>query len=149
MNVMNKYLPVTNGSRPQWLERADVSEQLNYVELEQQLIASQAELDKQLGAHASLQTYAKSIASQLLQLEFGSTLDPDNLMTTSRYSFNVAGSRVEQEDKRSLTDLLLCGLHEEGERGRITFVGEGLPPGLNQQWLEQTCGRGRARCLRC
>jgi hypothetical protein len=137
MNVMNKYLPITNVSRPQWFERASVSEQLDYFELEQQLIASQAKMDKQLGAHASLRTYAKSIASQLLQLEFGSTLDPDNLMTISRYSFNVGGRRVMQEDKRSLTDLLLCGLHEEGERGSITFEGEDLPLGLNQQWLEE------------
>ncbi len=138
MNMMNRYLPVDNGDRPQWRVRASINEQLHFGELEQQLIASQAELDKQLGAHASLQTYAKSIASEVLQLEFGSTLDPDNLMTSSRYSFDVAGRRVMQEDKRSLTDLLLCGLHEEGERGSITFEGEGLPPGLNQQWLEQT-----------
>ena len=137
MNVVNNYLPDTNGRRPQWFERANISEQLDFVELEQQLVASQSELDKQLGAHASLRTYAKSIASQLLQLEFGSTLDPDNLMTTSRYSFNVGGRRVMQEDKRSLTDLLLCGLHEEGWRGWITFVGEDLPSGLNQQWLEK------------
>jgi hypothetical protein len=137
MNMMNKYLPIDNGDRPQWLGRASINEQFHFDELEKQLIASQVELDKQLGAHASLQTYAKSIASQLLQLEFGSTLDPDHLMTTSRYIFDVAGSRVEQEDKRSLTDLLLCGLHEEGWRGWITFVGEDLPSGLNQQWLEK------------
>ncbi|VVP58749.1 dermonecrotic toxin domain-containing protein [Pseudomonas fluorescens] len=136
MNVMNNYLPDTNGRRPQWFERANISEQLDFVELEQQLVASQSELDKQLGAHASLRTYAKSIASQLLQLEFGSTLDPDNLITTSRYIFDAAGRRVMQEDKRSLTDMLLCGLHEEGVRGSITFEGEDLPLGLNQQWLE-------------
>ncbi|TPG80797.1 dermonecrotic toxin domain-containing protein [Pseudomonas arsenicoxydans] len=137
MNVMNKYLPVDNGNRPQWLERASSREQLDYGELEQQLIASQAELDKQLGAYVSLRTFAKNFASQLLQLEFGITLDPDSLMTTRRYLFDVAGRRVTQEDKRCLTDLLLCGLHDEGGRGWVTFVGEHLPSELNQQWLEK------------
>lgn len=137
MNMMNKYLPIDVGSRPQWLERASVNEQLHFGELEQQLVASQADLDKQLGSHASVQAYAKNVASQLLQLELGSTLDPDNLMTISRYVFDVAGKRITQEDRRSLTDLLLCGLHEEGRRGSITFEGESLPSGLNQQWLEE------------
>jgi hypothetical protein len=137
MNMMNKYLPIDIGNRPQWLERASVNEQRHFDVLEQQLIASQSDLDKQLGSYASVQVYAKSVASQMLQLEFGSTLDPDKLMTTSRYIFDVAGSRVTQEDRRSLTDLLLCGLHEESWRGWITFEGEDLPSGLNQQWLEE------------
>jgi len=137
MNMMNKYLSIDIGNRPQWLERASVNEQLHFGELEQQLITSQADLDKQLGSHVSVQAYAKSVASQLLQLEFGSTLDPDELMITSRYSFDVAWNRVTQEDRRSLTELMVCGLHEQGWRGWITFEGEGLPSGLNQQWLEE------------
>lgn len=137
MNMMNAYVPRTIDNRPQWLERASSSDQLLYGELEQQLIASQVDLDKQLGAHASLQIYARSLARQFLQLEFDSSLDPDTLMTTSQYRFEEAGCTIRQEDKRSLTDLLLCGLQEEGRRASITFEGEDIPAGLNGQWLEE------------
>lgn len=137
MNVINTYLPVNSSTRPQWLQRASVTDQVRYGELEQQLIISQAELEKQLGNHLSLRTYTRYLIGQALQLEFGRTLDPDTLMTTSRYVFEVAGRRAIQEDKRSLTDLLLCGLHENGRRAAITFHGEGLPVGLTQEWLEE------------
>lgn len=137
MNIMNAYFPRNNDNRPQWLERASIADQTHYGELEQQLIASKADLDKQLGAHASLQSYAQNLASQFLQLEFDSSVDPDTLMTTSRYGFEEAGCKIRQEDKRSLTDLLVWGLHEEGRRASITFEGENIPSGLNQQWLEE------------
>lgn len=136
MNVMNAYIPRNNDNRPQWLERASSADQLHYGELEQQLIASQVDLEKQLGAHASLQSYARSAASQFLRLNFNSFLDPDTVTTTSQYWFEEAGCNIKQQDKRSLTDLLLWGLHDEGQRANITFEGEGIPAGLNQQSLE-------------
>lgn len=137
MNAINNYIPFNGSTRPQWLECASVTDQVRYGELEQQLIISQAELEKQLRNHVSLRTYTRSLITQALQLEFGQTLDPDTLMTTSRYSFEVAGRGAIQQDKRSLTDLLLCGLHEKGRRAAIVFHGEGLPAGLTQEWLEE------------
>ncbi|MFD2882774.1 hypothetical protein ACFS4T_05825 [Pseudomonas lini] len=64
--------------------------------------------------------------SQALLMEFGATADPDNITTHCRYVFEQAGRIYVQEDKRSLTDLLLHGLHENGQRSQITFKSDGL-----------------------
>lgn len=138
INIMNTDFSISDDSRLQWLTRASVADQLHYGELEQQSIASQIELDKQLGIFASVRVYARYLANQALELEFGSALDPDSITTSSRYVFQQAGRTFIQEDKRTLTDLLLHGLHEEGQRANITLRGEGLPSGLNQQWLEES-----------
>lgn len=123
-------------ARPQWLVRASSSDQLHYGELEQQLLNSQLELEKQLGRNASARHYARSVAAQALELEFGSKLDPDSIMTSSRYVFEVQGRKFIQEDNRSLTDLLLCGQHESGHQATVTFHGNGLPSEVNQRWFE-------------
>ncbi|WP_207267227.1 dermonecrotic toxin domain-containing protein [Pseudomonas sp. FW300-N1B4] len=135
MNIMNTSIPPAN--RPQWLEQVSITNQLHYGGLEQQLIANRVDLERQLRGHINVQVYARNLASQFLQLEFDSSLDPDTLMTISQYEFDEADCKIRQEDKRSLTDLLLWGLHEKGRRASITLEGEGIPIGLNQQWLEE------------
>ncbi|WP_447788400.1 MULTISPECIES: dermonecrotic toxin domain-containing protein [Pseudomonas] len=135
---MNTIYSAVSDSRPQWFEYASAADQLHYGELEQQLIDSRNDLEKQLGRFTSLQVYAQSLMSQALLMEFGATLNPDNITTHCRYVFQQNGRTYIQEDKRSLTDLLLHGLHENGQRGQITFKSDGfLPSGLNQQWLEE------------
>ncbi len=137
MNVMNTHILTQDSTAPTWLSRVGAEEKLKYCELEQQWVDSQVELDRQLEDAASLRAFARSLMSRELEQDFGNPLDPDLIVTHSRYVFQAAGRTVIQEDRRSLTDLLLQGLHEPGMRGRISFSGDGLPAGLNQPWLEK------------
>lgn len=135
MNIMNTHIPARGEDRPQWLKQASVADQTHYGELEQQLIASQMELEKHLGNLVSIATYARSMAGQALMQQFRYAMDPDTVMTHSRYGFQQDGRTFIQEDRRSLTDLLLHGLHDEGSRASIsvrTEAGVSMP---NPTWL--------------
>lgn len=136
MNVMNVNIPAQCTS-PTWLNDIGAGEKLQYCELEREWLDSQAELDRQLQGASSSRAYAHSLMSRALQFEFGYALDPDLITTHERYVFQAADRTYIQEDRRSLVDLLLHGLHEPGRRGTLTFSGDGLPTGLNQQWLEE------------
>lgn len=140
MNMMNRHIPVSSDKLPQWLEGASEADRLHYGELEQHLIASQINLDNQLGSFASVRAYARDLATQALFKAYARPADPDTVMTFSRYVFSLEGRTFIQEDKRSLTDLLLHGLHDEGQRPSITlelFDAQTLNPG----WLEALMSR--------
>lgn len=121
MNVINTHIPANSDIPVQWLERASALDRQHYGELEQNLIASQIHLDNQLGPFTSVQAYARDLAAQALAKWYRTALDPDTVMTSSRYVFSFGGRSLIQEEKRSLTDLLLHGLHDEGERPQITL----------------------------
>jgi len=136
MNVMNVNIS-TQCTLPTWLNDIGAGEKLQYCELEREWLDSQADLDRQLEKYANLGAYARSLMSSALQQDFGYALDPDLIITHGRYVFQTAGRVYIQEDRRSLVDLVLHGLHEPGMRGNLTFSGAGLPSDLNQQWLEE------------
>ncbi|MFJ2282133.1 dermonecrotic toxin domain-containing protein [Pseudomonas sp. NPDC087803] len=136
MNVMNVNF-FTRNTSPKWLDGFGAGEQHQYSELERECFNSQAELDRQLENFVSLRTYARSLMSHALQQDFGYSADPDLITAHDRYVFQAAGRTFIQEDRRSLVDLLLHGLHEPGMRGKMTFSGNEMPSNLNQPWLEE------------
>jgi len=137
MNTMNTQFLDSVQPRPEWLERATLTEQTEYAELEKQLTVSQLAFDKQLGSAVSVKAHAHKLISQAITQAFGLALDPDTITTNTRYVFEVGGRSIVQEDTRTLTELAMCGLHDANARGTIVFSGNGLPLGFNQQWFEQ------------
>ncbi|RON39273.1 hypothetical protein BK666_27825 [Pseudomonas frederiksbergensis] len=140
MNVMNELIPANIEKHPQWLESASVADKLHYSELEQNLIASQIHLNNQLGSFTSVQAYARDLASQAIFKEYSRPTDPDTVMTSSHYLFTLDGCTFSQEDKRSLTDLLLHGLHDAGRRPQISLQLFGARV-INPRWLEALMSR--------
>lgn len=137
LNLALNEKALVSSARPLWLDRITEAERAAYFEQENRLAASEVELKEHLGHYSSLKDYARYIANQLLSLEFGHTLDADDIVCASRYVFEVGGRAIVQEDTRSLTEQFCYGLHDEGRRAQITFQGPGLPSGLNQQWFDE------------
>ncbi|VVN71934.1 dermonecrotic toxin domain-containing protein [Pseudomonas fluorescens] len=136
MDIITTQHPVSMDARPEWFEHANAADRQHYLALERDLESSEAELAKLLGHFASVRVYARYIASYLLNNEFGSDLDPDRIMTSISHVFEVGSKTLVQQDERTLTELFLYGLHDQGQRYEITFKGEDLPTGLTRQWLE-------------
>jgi len=127
---------IANAS-PSWLGGITQNDREHYLSQEERLVASESELKKQLGHFSSLKDFARSIVSQNIKLEFDQDRDADEIVCNARYTFQVGGRTIEQEDTRTLTEQLIYGLYEEGQRAKLVFKGDGLPAGLNQQWFEK------------
>lgn len=141
MNIITTQYSGSMDARPEWFERANSTDRQHYLALERDLESSEAELTKLPGHFSSVRVYARYVASYLLNSEFGSNLDPDRIMTSNSYEFEVGSKIVVQQDERTLTELFLYGLHDQGHRYEITFKGDDLPTGLTRQWVEDLLER--------
>lgn len=120
-----------------WLDGITQNDREHYLSQEERLVASESELKKQLGHFSSLKDFARSIVNQNIKLEFDQDRDADEIVCNARYTFQVGGRTIEQEDTRTLTEQFIYGLYEEGQRAKLVFTGDGLPAELNQQWFEE------------
>jgi len=137
MNSLFNAKALVANARPSWLDGITQADRELYLSHEAWLVARESELKKQLGHFSSLKDYARSIVNQLIKLEFDQDLDADEVVCDARYTFQVGGRKIEQEDTRTLTEQFIYGLYEEGQRAKLVFKGDGLPAGLNQQWFEE------------
>ncbi|WP_415773285.1 dermonecrotic toxin domain-containing protein [Pseudomonas sp. LB3P38] len=137
MNSLFNAKTLIANARPSWLDGITQDDRELYLRQEAWLVASESELKKQLGHFSSLKDYARSIANQLIKLDFDQDLDADEIVCNARYTFQVGGLKIEQEDTRTLTEQFIYGLYEEGQRAKLVFKGDGLPAELNQQWFEE------------
>ncbi|WP_219732400.1 MULTISPECIES: dermonecrotic toxin domain-containing protein [unclassified Pseudomonas] len=120
-----------------WLDGISQEDRELYLAHEAWLVTRESELAKQLGHFSSLKDYARSIVNQNIKLEFGQDRDADEIVCNARYTFEVGGRKIEQEDTRTLTEQFIYGLYEEGQRAHLVFMGDELPAELNQQWFEE------------
>ncbi|VVQ37822.1 hypothetical protein PS943_05475 [Pseudomonas fluorescens] len=127
---------IANAS-PSWLGGITKDDRELYLAHDGWLVERESELKKQLGHFSSLKDFARSIVNQNIKLEFDQDRDADEIVCNARYTFQVGGRTIEQEDTRTLTEQFIYGLYEEGQRAKLVFKGDGLPAGLNQQWFEE------------
>ncbi|WP_283189927.1 DUF6543 domain-containing protein [Pseudomonas sp. PMCC200344] len=137
MNSLFNAKTLIANARPSWLDGITQNDREYYLSQEKRLAASESELEKQLGHFSSLKDYARSTANQHIKLKFDQDLDADEIVCNARYTFQVGGRKIEQEDTRTLTEQFIYGLYEEGQRAELVFKGDGLPAELNQQWFEK------------
>ncbi|MEO4013510.1 dermonecrotic toxin domain-containing protein [Pseudomonas rossensis] len=137
MNSLFDAKTLIANARPSWLDGVTQNDRELYLAHEGWLVARESELKKQLGHFSSLKDYARSTANQLIKLEFDQDLDADEIVCNARYTFQVGGRKIEQEDTRTLTEQFIYGLYEEGQRAKLVFKGDGLPAELNQEWFEE------------
>jgi hypothetical protein len=137
MNSLFNAKALIANATPSWLNGIAQDDRELYLEHEASLVARESELKKQLGHFSSLKDYARSIVNQNIKLEFDQDRDADEIVCNARYTFQVGGRKIEQEDTRTLTEQFIYGLYEEGQRAELVFKGDGLPAELNQQWFEE------------
>ncbi|UQS15810.1 DUF6543 domain-containing protein [Pseudomonas sp. HS6] len=121
--------------RPQWLAGTSPSNQQKYEYLMQQMTAREAELKQLLGNSSSLKTYASARVQDWTNSALGTRIDPDRVSVICRFNIRMAGRTLVQEDKRSLLELALFGLHDQNNRFQMKFEGH-VPSGLTQARLE-------------
>jgi hypothetical protein len=137
MNSLFNAKTLIANARPSWLNGITQGDRELYLAHEASLVARESELKKQLGHFSSLKDFARSSVNQNIKLEFDQDLDADEIVCNARYTFQVGGQKIEQEDTRTLTEQFIYGLYEEGQRAKLVFKGDGLPAELNQQWFEE------------
>lgn len=125
MNLFDKRMLANVQETAQWLENAEGDKQLEFAQLEQQLVASRLHLEQQLEHLTDLQSYARFVIADSIRFDFGTVLNPDQITVRSQYVFKEGPHTVQQENSRSLTEFALYGLHDKSSRGRLECVGEG------------------------
>lgn len=136
MNLFDRRVLANVQKTAKWLSDAEGDKQLEFAQLQQQLIASRLNLERQLENMTDLQTYARYVIADSIRLDFDTALNPDQVIVRSQYVFQEGPHTIQQVNSRSLTEFALYGLHDKAARGRLECVGEGVPAQLNQQWLE-------------
>ncbi|MCX2542483.1 DUF6543 domain-containing protein [Pseudomonas sp. COW5] len=121
--------------RPQWLANTSSNNQQKYEYLKQQMTEQEAELRRLLGKSASLKSYASARVLEWTNSALGARIDPESVSVISRFRVQMAGRTLVQEDKRSLLELALFGLHDQNNRSEMKFEGQ-IPSGLTQARLE-------------
>jgi hypothetical protein len=106
------------------LGNAEGDKQLEFAQLEQQLVASRLHLERQLEHLSDLQSYARFVIAGSIRLDFGTVLNPDQVTVRSQYVFKVRPHTIQQDNSRSLTEFALCGLHDKSSRARLECVSE-------------------------
>ncbi len=125
----------TLGFRPQWLAGTSSNNLQKYEYLMQQMTDQEVELRRLLGKSASLKTYASARVHEWANSALGARIDPESVSVISRFRIQTAGRTLVQEDKRSLLELALFGLHDQNNRFDMKFEGP-TPAGLTQVRLE-------------
>lgn len=136
MNLFDKRVLANVQKTAKWLEVAQGDQQLEFAQLQQQLVASRLNLEQLLENMTDLHSYARFVIADSIRLEFGRVLNPDQITVRSKYVFKEGSHTLQQESTRSLTEFALYGLHDKSSRGVLECSGEGVPAQLNQQWLE-------------
>jgi len=121
--------------RPQWLVGTSSDNQQKYKHLMQQMTDQEAQLKQRLGRSSSLKSYAAARVQEWVNSALGVRIDPESVSVISRFKIQVAGRTLVQEDKRSLLELALFGLHDQNNRFEMKFEGH-VPSGLTQVRLE-------------
>ncbi|MFJ5284350.1 dermonecrotic toxin domain-containing protein [Pseudomonas sp. NPDC088429] len=138
MNLFDKRILANVQEPAKWLGNAEGDKQLEFAQLEQQLVASRLHLERQLEHLTDLQSYARFVIADSIRLDFGTVLNPDQITVRSQYVFKEGPHTIQQDNSRSLTEFALYGLHDKSSRARLECVGEGVPAQMNQQWLENS-----------
>lgn len=122
-------------TRPAWL--AGVSEQVRaqYENLLQEMLGRETQRDHFLDKAASLKNYAFSRTRDWLNSALGVSVDPETVQVTCRYELRVGRRTLLQEDKRTLVELALFGLHDRNNRFDMAFSGQ-VPAGLTRARVE-------------
>lgn len=145
MNLFDRR-KLANVEKPaKWLEVAEGDKQLEFAQLQQQVIASRLNLEQQLENMIDLQSYARYVIADSIRLDLGTVLNPDQITVRSQYVFKEGPHSIQQDNSRTLTEFALYGLHDKSSRGRLVCVGEGVPAQMDQQWLESAMDRSDIR----
>lgn len=137
--------------RPVWLSRVSQQELKRHDDLMQQLIELESQRDRLLGKAASLKAYASFRIKEWANSARGVSIEPEQVKVTCRYTIKVAQRELVQEDKRTLVELALFGLHDRDNRYDMTFEGP-VPAGLTsahvENWLSNSDIRSDFRNVR-
>lgn len=124
---------------PTWLSAVGQQEQQLYKDLQRDMVAKEISRDQLLGEAASLKAYGRARARDWVNSALGVSVDPDFIKVTSRFKLDVGQRSLVQEDKRTLGELALFGLHDRYQRAELIFEGQ-VPSGMSQwlveNWLE-------------
>ncbi|MEB0044306.1 MULTISPECIES: dermonecrotic toxin domain-containing protein [unclassified Pseudomonas] len=125
---------------PSWLSGQSAKDLQRYTDLEQANERAEIELGRELAIVASLRSYANYQVKRWVASTFGKVVDPDQIMTTTHYEFNVGGRTLVQEDKRTLTELALFGVHDSNNSFTVLYEGSQIPSGVNFRGLDAWLG---------
>jgi len=137
--------------RPVWLSRVNEQDLKRHDDLMQQLLELESQRDRLLGKAASLKAYASVRVKEWVNSALGVSIDPEQVKVTCRHKINIAQRALVQEDKRTLVELALFGVHDRYNRYDMTFEGQ-VPPGLTasrlESWLSSSDIRSDFRDIR-
>ena len=84
MNLFDKRILANVQEPAKWLGNAEGDKQLEFAQLEQQLVASRLHLERQLEHLSDLQSYARFVIAGSIRLDFGTVLNPDQVTVRSQ-----------------------------------------------------------------
>ncbi|MGE8145639.1 dermonecrotic toxin domain-containing protein [Pseudomonas frederiksbergensis] len=129
-----RYLDLaTRHAWPQWLKGATPADQQRYVALEKAHLQAEVDVHERGGDAISLRAYAHSHVEKQLFQRTGTRIDPDQIVVTLRHVFRFGAKKIEHEEKMSLTELSISGLHNK--EARFQFKVEGPRAALLSQGL--------------
>lgn len=132
---------------PDWLKDAGQSNQQNYEHLEASRAFYEYEYAQEFAKIFSLRDYVLQQFSSWTQSALGTQPDPDTINVHSVYRMKVGGRTIEQEDITTLTEFIVAGLHDAGNRAVIRLEGaaasSGLTAGKLESWLSSRDVRSR------
>ncbi|RON39271.1 hypothetical protein BK666_27815 [Pseudomonas frederiksbergensis] len=129
-----RYLDLaTRHAWPHWLKVARPADQQRYVALEKAHLQAEVDVHERAGDAISLRAYAHSHVEKQLFQRTGAQIDPDQIVVTLRHVFRLGAKKIEHEEKMSLTELSISGLHNK--EARFLFKVEGPRAALLSQGL--------------
>ncbi|KJZ46508.1 dermonecrotic toxin domain-containing protein [Pseudomonas fluorescens] len=110
---------------PSWLKKASGTEQEVYVSLEQKSLESQVKYyEATLGA-TSFKDYARVAVEDFISQGADERIDPDTIFVNIRHTVKLAdGRKVELNERKTLTQAFMYGVHDQ--EGRYEIVLEGF-----------------------
>ncbi|WP_456024245.1 dermonecrotic toxin domain-containing protein [Pseudomonas protegens] len=137
--------------RPVGLSGVNQQDLKRHDNLMQLLVERENQRDHLLGKAASLKAYASFRLKEWVNSALGVSVDPEQILVTCRSKIKVGQRMLVQEDKRTLVELALFGLHDRDNRYDMTFEGQ-VPAGLTaarvESWLSSSDIRSDFRGVR-
>ncbi|TVT85341.1 hypothetical protein FPT12_05895 [Pseudomonas sp. H3(2019)] len=131
---------------PDWLQRASEEDRQYYFDTEQSLAQKEHLLDKLLAETKSLKAFARFYAQEIVELETGERVDPEQIFVNTRHTFYVGQQKVVQRNRLTLPEFLINGLYDPAIVPlEITLEGEKLPSDFTEQVLLEVMGDASMR----
>ncbi|RIJ12689.1 hypothetical protein DXT77_04265 [Pseudomonas sp. 91RF] len=121
---------------PDWLKSASESIRDAYESLETSKEGYEFEYTQVSNQLFSLHDYVVQRFGLWCDSALGTRLDPDAIKVHSLYRIKVGGRTIEQEDIYTLTEFIVIGLHDAGNRATLRIEGAPADSGLTVAKLE-------------